>query len=332
MKRILAFALCAAFACQAGARTFYVDASRPNNNGNGLKVKTAKKTIQAAVNAAAAGDTIVVLPGNYASFKTNNKKIVIKSQSGAKKTKIRYKGSNRAVALLGKTWTDSGSYVDSYGQTHTWTSKSDPMSKGTATALVGFTADGDGYSILSGGTVKSCILQNMYSFSTYGAVYHSKLAACKVQNSYLRFDSSSLSRCSVQGNDGSYYDLSTLSTFCDCLFAGNETLLLKGCTLVNCTVADNQTFAMNKTKAYNTVFNGVGAAQFKAAKKNSFANCYKGAAPGFIGSGDYRLAKGSRLIDKGKVSAALAKLYGTKDLVGNKRVKGKSIDIGCYEY
>ena len=42
--RSIAFvtALCAFFTVQTEARTLYVDASRPNNKGNGLKLKTAK--------------------------------------------------------------------------------------------------------------------------------------------------------------------------------------------------------------------------------------------------------------------------------------------------
>ena len=66
MKRLLLLALCALFALDAGARTLYVDAKRPNNSGNGLSRAKAKMTIQAAINAAQAGDTILVYPGTYA--------------------------------------------------------------------------------------------------------------------------------------------------------------------------------------------------------------------------------------------------------------------------
>ncbi len=332
MKRILAFALCAAFACQAGARTLYVDATRPNNNGNGLKAKTAKKTIQAAVNAAKDGDTIVVLQGAYAPIKTKNRKIAIKSKSGADKTTITHKGSSDAIAILGKVWSEQRSYA-TVGGTYVFTWKSTPESKGTSTKLVGFTLNGrECYGVVpvSGGTVQSCIIQN--GDSDIGLTCWSKLKLCTIQNNDTTFfKNSSFDRCKFLSNHGYASCRSTSSKFSNCLFAHNEMLPLTGCTLVNCTVADNQAFAMNKTKAYNTVFDGVGAAQFKAAKKNSFTNCYKGASQ-FAPFSSYRPAEGSRLIDKGKVSAALAKLYGAKDLVGNKRVKGKSVDIGCYEY
>ena len=85
-KLAFAAALCALFAVQAEARTLYVDARRPNNKGNGLKLSTAKKTIQAAINIAKAGDTILVSPGSYAPIKTSNKKIATVSSSGVLKS------------------------------------------------------------------------------------------------------------------------------------------------------------------------------------------------------------------------------------------------------
>lgn len=52
-------------AAPAGAAEWFVDKSRPNDDGDGTRVETAKRTIQAAVKAASAGDTITVLPGVY---------------------------------------------------------------------------------------------------------------------------------------------------------------------------------------------------------------------------------------------------------------------------
>src|SRR6516164_6114743 len=47
------------------ATTYYVDASRPNDTGNGLTLATAKKTLNAAVNLMAGGDTLLVKAGTY---------------------------------------------------------------------------------------------------------------------------------------------------------------------------------------------------------------------------------------------------------------------------
>ncbi len=50
---------------QSFATTYYVDAARSDDSGNGLGWATAKKTIQAAVDVAVAGDSVVVTNGVY---------------------------------------------------------------------------------------------------------------------------------------------------------------------------------------------------------------------------------------------------------------------------
>ena len=47
------------------AQTIYVDAARPDDSGNGLSWNEAKQTIQAAVNLAVDGDTVLVTNGVY---------------------------------------------------------------------------------------------------------------------------------------------------------------------------------------------------------------------------------------------------------------------------
>ena len=138
MKRFLLLALCAIFALDAGARTLYVDAKRPNNKGNGRSVKKAKKTIQAAINVAKKGDTILVLPGTYAPIKTNNKKIAIKSVKGQNKTKLA-PGKNDSVAadLAKHAKKNGGTYGFAYAD-----------AIGNATVLSGFLLEHVGYHTL----------------------------------------------------------------------------------------------------------------------------------------------------------------------------------------
>ena len=58
----------------------------------------------------------------------------------------------------------------------------------------------------------------------------------------------------------------------------------------------------------------------------------------FTGSGDpgitsaYKLKNGSPCVNKGKLTRRQKKIVGAKDLAGQKRVKGKAIDLGCYEH
>ncbi len=403
MKKLLTIALCALFAIHAAeARTLYVDATRPNNKGNGLKAKTAKKTIQAAINIAKNGDTIIVYPGKYhAPIKTNNKKITIKSKSGKAKTEILKK---KGPSPYGRILVDAGS--------------------GTKSKLTGFSfTDGWLVSGSKGGTFSNCDFSDVgrgslgYPDNSLPTFYKSSFANCVFSKCYAdtfgdvgMFGQSTLKRCAVQ--DSSEYRGATIfsSALYNCLLNGNEQISLSKNTLVNCTVAENNRVKLSKNKAYNTLFYKVAASQFKKSKKNTLKNCYKGADPKFVSTkttvekwvadpygwekriigaevewddndsdygtvtvsgttdtailaaakakvgktnvtyaileyeyeygdyetvelpGDYRLAKGSPCINKGKLTKSLKKLVGSKDLAGRKRILGKAVDIGCYEY
>ena len=344
MKRFLALALCALVAVQAEARTLYVDAKRPNNKGNGLSVKKAKKTLQAAINIAKSGDTIVVLQGKYAApVKTNNKKLKIKSKSG-----------RTATTIAAKKWL-AGYSLD--------------LGSGAATKMTGFTiepcfkkSDWDpdyGYYITAGGvrggTISDCTFQSLgrvLAMPRPATFASTKLTDCLLDGCYAdssgeKFISScTLNRCKVVDSRLSPVVSSQLS---NCLFSDEGTLSFSSCVLANCTIADNDSVILKKNKAYNTIFSGVAASQFKKAKKNTLKNCYKG-DPKFVRSEgakdneydedyaedgpekDYHLQPGSPCINKGTKAAAAKKLYGKKDLDCKKRVKGKSVDIGCYEY
>ena len=328
MKRFLALALCALVAVQAEARTLYVDAKRPNNKGNGLSVKKAKKTLQAAINIAKSGDTIVVLQGKYAApVKTNNKKLKIKSKSG-----------RTATTIAAKKWL-AGYSLD--------------LGSGAATKMTGFTiepcfkkSDWDpdyGYYITAGGvrggTISDCTFQSLgrvLAMPRPATFASTKLTDCLLDGCYAdssgeKFISScTQNRCKVVDSRLSPVVSSQLS---NCLFSGNDALSFSSCILGNCTIAGNDSVVLKKNKAYNTIFHQVPASQFKKAKKNTLKNCYSSSAPMFAAAadGDYHLLAGSPCIDRGTKVAAARKLYGKKDLDGKKRIQGKSVDIGCYE-
>ena len=61
----------------------------------------------------------------------------------------------------------------------------------------------------------------------------------------------------------------------------------------------------------------------KTNKNPKFVNATKG---------NYKLAKGSYAIDKGRLTASQKKALGAMDLARGKRIKGKYVDRGCYEY
>ena len=249
MKKLLTIALSALFAIHAAeARTLYVNASRPNNKGNGRSLKTAKKTIQAAVNIAKKGDTILVYPGTYAPIKTNNKKISIRSVKGQKKTK-----------LVPKSWRDNLAVL----------SKND---SGNATALVGFTLEGKGFQGLSwdsgdaviGGSLTSCILQKFEAGSSI--IRKSKLSECVVRDNYLAtcnlFESCMVVRSKITANKyvavdypQSWTALDRGSSFINCLIVANSSLsdFFDSTTLQNCTIANNRFY----NKCYGSYSDGL---------------------------------------------------------------------------
>ncbi|HOG49728.1 MAG TPA: choice-of-anchor Q domain-containing protein, partial [Lentisphaeria bacterium] len=119
-----------------GKRIWYVDATRPDDDGDATAWETAKKSIQAAVTEATNGDLVLVADGVYASIISDDKDIAIRSVHGAEATIIDGKGTERCAAL--------GDYTSGFN-----------------TALNGFTlqngkADNGGGAL--GGTLENCIL------------------------------------------------------------------------------------------------------------------------------------------------------------------------------
>ncbi len=100
---------------RAFAPKWHVNAARPNDNGDGLSWAAAKKTIQAAVDAAAAGDAILVANGVYNEGSAvtpggslSNRVIVakavtIRSVNGAAATIIEGSGTNFYGTAFRKT-------------------------------------------------------------------------------------------------------------------------------------------------------------------------------------------------------------------------------------
>ena len=86
--RLAALLALAALALPASAKTYYVDADSGSDSNTGLKASAAFKTIQRAIDKAAAGSTILVAPGTYAPIDSKGKKLTIKATEGAESTTI----------------------------------------------------------------------------------------------------------------------------------------------------------------------------------------------------------------------------------------------------
>ena len=349
MKRLLTIALSALFAVHAAeARTLYVNASRPNNKGSGLSLRTAKKTIQAAINIAKKGDTILVYPGTYAPIKTKNKKITIKSVKGKGKTKIAGGGGWSTPSHAfdfgdGDNTVANGFHVcqESY---ECGGGAIGGKIKNCAFTEVGrvFARDGYGNSTFFKTSLSKCLIENcMGGTGGYPAVYDSKMNCCTVKG----VTSGGFQKATILNSrfvDGDMYAIFEDCTLANSLFAGNNISdyfdegWINSSTVVNCTIAGNkgETGKLSvSSKFVNCII--YGNKKLKKGSGNTYTNTDKtNKNPKFLNpaKGDYRLGKNSYAIDSGKVTKAQKKLVGSKDLAGKKRIRGKTIDRGCYEY
>jgi len=334
--------------------TWYVDALRPNDTDDGKTWETAKKTIQAAVTAAAAKDTIVVWQGTYTPISTANKAVTIQGVGGAGVTIIDGKKNNRCATL----GTASGH---------------------TNTVLIGFTLENgrtDYGGGVRGGTLNNCVIQYNTATIDGGGAYYSTLNNCvltgntakwgggvyqsTVNNSTLTGNSASntgggawtstLNNCllmkNTSGDWGGGADLSTLN---NCLLAENKGKWGGGAassTLVNCTVVKNDASGytwgkggggVNKCTVYNCIVygntgwhGGITTDQNNLEKTTMYNTSNGDIVPMFVdyNGGDYRLQPDSPCRDKGNN----AYVVGTTDLDGNIRIWNGTVDMGAYEY
>ena len=311
---------------------WYVDGAAGNDANDGLTWSTAKKSIQAAVNASAIDDTILVADGIYAPVTADCKGITIRSVNGATSTIIDGDGTSRC-ATLGNTTNDA-----------------------VKTTLVGFTLrngnataeEGHGGGAV-GGILEDCIVCDNKcptERSKGGGLYHSIARRCQIIGN-------------LAADDGGGAILSQLF---DCLVANNHADNSGGshtgggimsCVSVRCTIVNN-------TAVYGTssIPGGAGADSSKLLSCIVYGNsyttgtssdantctatysCFGSAVSGtgnitadplFVdaANGDYRLRAGSPCIDKGS-NTGLA--WYDVDLSGMHRRLGMWADMGCFEF
>lgn len=313
----------AALYSMSGGTTYYADAARSDNSGDGLSWETAKQTIQAAVDIAQAGDSVLVAPGTYDTGtritpdgQFNNRLVIgngvmVSSAGGAGATVILGSGSDyfdTCDAVRCVYITDGvldGFTLQGGAAVAHWTSP-DPRDKsggclnmGCATAesearnciIAGGTAyDGGG---VSGGRLVNCVIRDCNAYYPAGADWSALINCTVTANGGWWWSSCGGARCSAVTNSIISGNWGWESPECHC------------CALYrSCSDADD--FGNGNTSS-DVLF-----------ADPLFADA---------GNGNFNLLPDSLCIDAGDGAYVTCGL----DLAGNPRVQCGAVDMGALE-
>lgn len=275
MKTIVASVV--AFACNIYcATTYYVDASRPDDTGDGMSWASAKQTIQAAVDLAMDGDTVLVTNGvydygervtpGYISLNrvviTNN--ILVQSVNGPAVTIILGQDSQNTSAVRG-VYMSAGTlrgFTISNGFTHT-DGDVDYDNSGGGANLCGGTA-----------TLSQCVLMGNSAQYHGGGAYYGTLEACVVRENGAGWYgggtcSSVADGCVILSNRANQMGGGIAHGAArDCLIIGNNSGWLGGgaygSTVYTCNVSHNYANYDGGGTCESTVENSLIASNFAA--------------------------------------------------------------------
>ncbi|MCL1919964.1 MAG: hypothetical protein FWG50_02635 [Kiritimatiellaeota bacterium] len=283
---------------------WYVDITRPDDNGSGRRWDSAKKNISAALALASGGATILVADGTYAPINSNNKAVTIRSVNGADKTFIDGGGS-ACCAILGAN------------RDH------------VSTVLEGFTLTNGRYGNGGGvraGMLNRCILTGNYATTSGGGAAYSTLNNCLVVDN--------------NASDGGGAAFATLN---NCTVVKNHARDYGGGVKGNDSASSTGGPAIiNNSIVWGNTSGTPGYESYEWALEANYS-CFEGANPSggdtYIGDnprfadfadGDYRLRADSPCINAGRNSLLLIK--SASDLDGKPRTIGKTVDMGAYEW
>lgn len=346
-------------ALSAFSTEYFVDASRPDDSGAATNWATAKQTIQAAVDLATDGDTVLVTNGVYAtggavsppfdlygdgSFVTSalmnrvciTNAITIRSVNGPEVTIIQGASNNgsaalRCVQLFPSALMDG--FTLTGGKALSGSSRPDMAGGGAflhtnavmnRCIITGNSADvGGGVLILTNAVLNNCVLGWNSAGYEGGGVF------CA--------DGGTLNNCLLNGNTVAYVGgnggngggaaLYNGGGMLNCTVSGNSAahygggvFMPMGGTLDNCIVWGNDG---NNIDAYDAAIRNTCSSPLMEGEGNICAE------PMFINgvNSNFQLQAGSPCINAGNNSTVST----TNDLAGNSRIIGGVVDMGAYE-
>lgn len=342
----------------AWSATWFVQTSG-SNSADGTSWGTAKLTIQAAVDVAAAGDVVLVGDGTYSidsraaagatlpNRLVIDKALTVQSVNGPGATVI--EGEKDTTAVNGNglnsvrcVWIADNAILDGF------TLRSGSTYSGSVPGSIG--PDGLGGGVYAQSTlaiVRNCVLSDNAAFNEGGGAYSGTLIDCEfLNNTALRgagMAYSSLDRCLLTGNAAEAQGGGSLGgTLNNCRLSENTAGYGGGSyegVLTNCTLTGNDSDFSSGGSHGGAFFNCVvyGNIHGEFAGGSFEYSCSDPAPPGpgnigvppqFVGANDFSLTANSPCIGAGNNTNVSTLL----DLVGAPRIHYANVDMGAYEY
>ncbi len=339
----------------AGAAVRYVDANSANAAPPYTNWATAARVIQDAVDAADAGDEIVVTNGTYATggravvgTMTNrvavDRPLTLRSVNGPQVTVIQG-GSSSAGSLIRCVYLATGATLSGFTLTNGLADSGGGVWGESSTAVVSNCVVVGNTAFFSGGgaayaTLNNCPVAGNRALAAYGggAVY------------------AMLNNCTVTGNSAVVGGGAAYSGLQNCLVTGNSASNHGGGGFaggfVNCTVINNSAVTGAGGASECNVANSI--LYYNNGPSNvNYVSCFMGyscttpdpgasfglghnitSAPRFVNQadGNLRLQASSPCINAGINGYPNASAPGPTDLDGNPRIVHGTVDIGAYEF
>jgi hypothetical protein len=346
----------------AMAVTRYVNLNNPNPTSPYTSWSTAATNIQDAIDVAVPEDTVSVTNGVYnfgarlvAGVTASNRVAVtlavsVESVNGPNVTVIegyQVPGLTNGPSAVRCVYLANGARLTGFtltnGATEATTGNGGGVRFQTASVvsncvLTGNSADSGGGGAYGGGTLINCTLSNNWARLNGGGAYGCLLSYCVLTRNATKGQGGgtiqgTLNGCTLTGNSASNYGGGA--------YAGN---------LTNCTIVGNWAGLRgggvdNILRMFNCIvyFNTVGSSGITSSSNYWDSPMrYSCTSPMFNGPGNitnaplfvdqagsnYRLQSNSPCIN----SALNASTAGIKDLDGNPRIVGGTVDMGAYEY